>query len=105
VYLHTIYSRAQPHHGYHSLLILSAIIITLNCFASLYIGRAPAYDRSQKQIQIILIWLFPLFASIGLSYFLWCDRQDVKPTKQVGNHPDVSNAQAVHHASAYYHNR
>ncbi|GEM_PF-6714438 len=86
-------------------LVILGTCLCLNIFATFYIGRAAAYDRSQKQIQITLIWLFPFFASVGLSYFLWCDRKADKHSRKVGNDSNISHSQAIQQASSYYSNR
>ncbi|MGR6870754.1 hypothetical protein ACU6U9_00245 [Pseudomonas sp. HK3] len=92
---------------YSKIHTLMAVILILNILASFYVGRAVIYDKAQKKIQIILIWLFPFFAATGFSYFLWCERRQakLKRKRQVGNGTHLSNADAISHASAYYQNK
>jgi hypothetical protein len=79
-------------------LIASLILVVIvNMAASLYISKAPAYERSQKQIQIVLIWVLPIIGALFFSYFLWIDRMSHKLEKQIGNNTTISNSDAVHH--------
>jgi hypothetical protein len=113
--LHTIKERNKLHKvaialkkmEYSKIHTLIAVIIILNILASFYVGRAVAYDTAQKKIQITLIWVFPFFAATGFSYFLWCERKQMKMKvkRHVGNSTHISNAEAISHASAYSKNR
>jgi len=59
--------------------VLYFITITslINIFAISYVLTAPAYTREQKLAQLILICLFPFIGAMGISYFLYQDRQKV----------------------------
>lgn len=73
------------------------VIVIINVAASLYIGRAPAYARSQKRNQIILIWLLPIIGAAIFSYFLWLDRKARKLTREIGNDTAFTDADAIQH--------
>lgn len=79
------------------------LIITINLAASLYIGRAPGYERSQKSLQIVLIWILPVVGAAFFSYFLWHDRKVQRLTRQIGNHTSISNSDAVRQYGAANH--
>jgi hypothetical protein len=51
------------------LVALSAAVI-LNIVASFLIARSDSLDKTQKTAQIVIVWLFPFVASIGMLIFI-----------------------------------
>lgn len=80
-------------------IVTLLVLIIINVIASIYIGNAPAYETSQKTIQIILIWLIPYFGAFFFGGFMWFERNENKNTKrQIGNATNITNSEAVDHA-------
>jgi len=69
----------------------------VNIAASFYIGLADAYEANQKRLQILIVWLVPVFGAIGLSYFLYKDRSASKKQYQKGNDTSFTNNDAINH--------
>ena len=65
-------------HSYF-LYALIGIAILLNLLVSIYLSRRDDLDNFQKIAQILIIWLIPYFASIGL--WLWCKSVDSETKK------------------------
>ncbi|WP_010605279.1 hypothetical protein [Pseudoalteromonas maricaloris] len=49
--------------------IILALIVLLNLVVSIYLAKRSDLEAFQKVAQIILVWLIPVFASIGLWLF------------------------------------
>ncbi|MBD3652344.1 hypothetical protein [Kangiella sp.] len=47
-----------------------SIALILNIFASYRVFRSDYFDKRQKVIQVILIWILPFIAAIGILLFL-----------------------------------
>ena len=45
-------------------MAITFIVIVLNIYASVKVIRFDQYDTRQKSIQIVLIWVLPVFAAI-----------------------------------------
>lgn len=50
---------------------LLVLLLIANLAVCLGVARSPCYTRSQKFMQIALIWLLPLLGAIGVGVFLW----------------------------------
>jgi hypothetical protein len=86
------------------IVIVLVVLVVINIMASIYIGKAPAYESSQKIIQIILIWLIPYFGAFFFSAFLWFDRKATKISKQeIGNNTSITKSEAVDQAISTSH--
>lgn len=74
------------------------MICTLNIVVSIYIGKRADLERSQKLVQILLVWLIPVIASISL----WAinrnfdDFHKVKSINKVGDAEDTIGASSHH---------
>jgi ammonia channel protein AmtB len=86
-------------------LILTLVLLWLitSGLASLYIGKAPAYDSSQKRLQILFIWIVPFITAALFSYFLWQDRREVTHKREVGNLTAFSDRDALDHYTGSNH--
>ncbi|MHC6648686.1 hypothetical protein ACYTPF_19085 [Alteromonas sp. HB246098] len=62
------------------LYVFIGIAIVLNILVSIFLSRRDDLDAFQKVAQIIVVWLFPYFASIGL--WLLCKSQDSESNKR-----------------------
>ena len=81
------------------ILIASLALIVINVMASIYIWKAPAYESSQKVVQIIFIWLVPYFGAFFFSGFLWFERKETKKVnRKIGNDSNITNSEAVDQA-------
>ncbi|WP_010386402.1 hypothetical protein [Pseudoalteromonas rubra] len=60
-------------------MLLSLSVLTLNVLVSVFIGRRHDLERFQKAAQIIIIWLIPVVAAIGLWAFYKSQDDEVKP--------------------------
>lgn len=76
-------------------IFLAVLIVIANVAATYYIKSAPAYEPSQKKIQLIIVWLVPILGAAFFSYFLWQDRKKYRYQKQVGNNTSITNQDAV----------
>jgi len=61
--------------------------ILLNFAVSIYILRIKELERFQRVTQIVLIWLIPFIASIGLWVFNRSLEQEAKQDKEFGSGP------------------
>lgn len=59
--------------------VFVAIILILNMLVSVFIGRRHDLERFQKFAQIIIVWLIPVVAAIGLWAFYKSQDDEVKP--------------------------
>ncbi|MGR3979792.1 hypothetical protein [Pseudoalteromonas sp. 1181_04] len=57
--------------------IILAVVALLNLVVSIYLAKRDDLEVFQKAAQIILVWLIPIFAAIGL--WLFHRSQDVPP--------------------------
>jgi len=64
-----------------------AILVVLNLIASIYIVRRDDLEKSQKIIQIVVIWVIPLIAAIGLWLFHKNSDKPLPPKKPIGGGP------------------
>ena len=78
-------------------IILLIIVLSLNVASSMYIGKAPAYELSQKKLQIAIIWFVPIMGAAFCSYFLWWDRKKHVHKNEIGNITAFSNTDAIGH--------
>jgi hypothetical protein len=58
-------------------IIFLGTLISYQLYVSIAVYRAEEYDRIQRIFQISLIWLVPLFGSIGCHLFLRSQRESV----------------------------
>lgn len=49
--------------------IILAVVVLLNLVMSIYLAKRSDLEAFQKAAQIILVWLIPIFAAIGLWLF------------------------------------
>jgi len=82
------------------LIAVLVVVLALNIFASIYVGRAPAYEKAQKVAQIILIWALPVIGATIVIGFLWNDRKDVPRKTGPSNNTSISEGQAANLGSA-----
>jgi hypothetical protein len=74
-------------------ILIGLVIATYQMWVSILIFRAVEYTGSQKLVQIILVWLFPVLGAV-LLHFLMIDTSTVRSGKdrkvdsQNENHPD-----------------
>ena len=54
-------------------------VVVLNIGVSVFISKRDDLESQQKLFQIILIWLIPLVAAIGLLFFNLSHDKDLKP--------------------------
>ncbi|KNC68995.1 hypothetical protein AC626_01780 [Pseudoalteromonas rubra] len=59
--------------------VFVAIVLILNMLVSVFIGRRHDLERFQKVAQIIIVWLIPVVAAIGLWVFYKSQDGEVKP--------------------------
>jgi hypothetical protein len=85
------------------ILTLALLWLISSGLATLYIGKAPAYDPSQKRLQILFIWIIPFLTAALFSYFLWQDRREVTHKRQVGNLTTLSDRDAIDHYTGSNH--
>jgi len=79
--------------------IFIVVLAVSNVLASSYIIYAPGYGKSQKIIQVILIWLLPVFGAAFFSAFLWFDRLEYRYVRdEDANQTAISNSEAVDQA-------
>ena len=62
--------------------ILVCVLFVLNLLASIYIATRKGLERFQIVGQIVIIWLIPFFASIGLCLLY---RSQEKPSRIAGS--------------------
>jgi hypothetical protein len=80
------------------ILIALLCLIAINFMASIYIGKAPGYELTQKIIQVILVWLIPYFGAFFFSAFLWFDRKENGRNREVGNNTNITKSEAIDQA-------
>jgi hypothetical protein len=51
-------------------LVGLALLVTVNVAVSVSLVRAPSYERSQKLLQLLLIWCVPVLGAIFVWSFL-----------------------------------
>ncbi|WP_153915974.1 hypothetical protein [Shewanella sp. TC10] len=64
--------------------ITLAIIILINLAASIYLVKRDDLEQFQKVAQIILVWLIPLVAAVGLWAFNRSQDMPVSSSKSFG---------------------
>lgn len=66
-----------------------SIALILNIFASYRVFRSDYFDKRQKVIQVILIWILPIIAAIGILLFLSTEESPkVRPSEFGGGAHD-----------------
>lgn len=55
-------------------IVLLAILIVANLVVSVAVARTHYYDRRQKFVQVLLVWLLPLIGAVGVGVFLYSQR-------------------------------
>jgi len=78
--------------------IVSAVglLVVTNIAASIYVARAPRYERSQTIAQIILIWVLPIIGAVICIVFLYQDRNALRRETGDASSLTDSNASAIH---------
>lgn len=51
------------------LLALVGFILLLDIIATVFVSRSESFDRKQKIIQIILLWIVPIVGAVTAIYF------------------------------------
>jgi phosphoglycerol transferase MdoB-like AlkP superfamily enzyme len=74
-------------------LLLYTLIVAavLNVVASLLIRRRTEFTSFQKRAQLLLVWLLPFIASIGILVF-YRSMDDKTHRKPSGDTPDIGSA-------------
>lgn len=70
-------------------LVVLAILV-LNVFASVYIARRNDLDTFQKTAQVVIVWLIPFIAAIGLWVFHRGNDDDSSGGGPIGGGPSDS---------------
>lgn len=82
---------------------LFTILVLMNLIASVSVLRAVEFEPNQKILQLVLVWLVPVFGAGGLMLFYWQDRRRVERLKLHGNLTSITERQAISHATAANH--
>ena len=52
---------------------MATILVVANIIGSYAVGRSDFYDSRQKTVQIVLVWLLPIFGLLLVGGVLWSD--------------------------------
>jgi hypothetical protein len=81
---------------YMEVIVISMLFVTaLNIYACVFIWRAPAYERTQKILQTILIWLIPIAGALFCIGFLEADRGGFSKRGKIQNITAISDEDAI----------
>ncbi|MCC4834958.1 hypothetical protein LMH66_20150 [Shewanella sp. 10N.7] len=72
---------------WHYILIPALVI---NIAVSIYISKVEGLNKFQKKAQILIVWLIPFLAAIGLWLFNRSLEQEAKQHKEFGSGPQDS---------------
>ena len=65
--------------------ILACVVVVLNVLASIYVATRQGLERFQIVGQIVIVWLIPFFAAVGICLFY---RSQEKPSRSAGSVTD-----------------
>ena len=83
---------------------LLGLLLLLNIAATTVLLRAYFEVKARRYAQLILIWLIPL---VGALLILYIHKEALfkRAKAKVGNHPNISEREAISHAVAYSQSR
>jgi hypothetical protein len=73
-------------------IVVAALII--NIAVSIYITKVEGLNKFQKKAQIVIVWVIPFLAAIGLWLFNRSLEQEAKQHKEFGSGPQDSGPEA-----------
>ena len=73
-------------------IVVAALVI--NITVSIYIAKVEGLNKFQKKAQIIIVWLIPFLAAIGLWLFNRSLEKEAKQHKEFGSGPQDSGPEA-----------
>ncbi len=74
-----------------AILYTAIFVVILNLVTTVFIVRSSHFDKQQKLLQVIVVWLIPLFAAVGILLFLRSMKDDLPVRKrQFGGGPQDS---------------
>jgi Trk-type K+ transport system membrane component len=85
------------------LAAFAVLIVVLNSIATYIVFHTYFEDKNRRLYQTFFIWLIPIVGALLAIYINKEDYFAQKYAKQVGNHPNISERQAITYASAAKH--
>lgn len=78
--------------GYLIFTMAAAILCSANALGSFAVGRSDFYDSRQKKVQIVLVWLLPIFGLLLVGGVLWSNYERPSSTGDHAEHkiPDFA---------------
>ena len=71
--------------GHLIFAMAAAVLFGANAVGSYAVSRSEFYDSRQKTVQIVLVWLLPIFGLLLVGGVLWSNYE--RPTA-TGDHPE-----------------
>lgn len=75
-------------------------LVLLNIIASYVVLTTYFAVKSRRYYQITFVWFAPIIGAILAIYLNREDRFEVEHKRQIGNHSNISDSEAVNHAMA-----
>ncbi|MDE1464941.1 hypothetical protein [Spartinivicinus poritis] len=85
----------MEHTGLYIMIAVAIFIIIANIFATFVVCKTYFEIKQRRLYQILFIWLVPIIGSALAIYLNLEDYFEQKHSTKIGNHPNITDAEAV----------
>ncbi|WP_163836284.1 hypothetical protein [Spartinivicinus ruber] len=85
----------MEHLGTYLIVAILALIVISNVYATFVVAKTYFEIKQRRLYQILFIWLVPVIGAALAIYLNLENYFEQKRSTQIGNHPNITDAQAV----------
>ncbi len=81
-------------------MLFWGVLLFINVVASILVARTFFLVKHRRYLQIVFIWVVPFLGAFMAIYFNYEDWFHKDRRDEIGNHPDITESEAITYAAA-----